>query len=154
MLELADIITWLPAFALVLMRVGGMMLSAPLFSSTTIPVRVRAILVAAIAVVVFPIVRPDMQHLPPTLLGTAVAAGAEMIIGLTVGLAVNLLFDLDCGSKSGQVRAKHINLGLDRRIPVGEEEVLNRLESFAGLAAYRHRRRGRGSGRLIANRLG
>jgi len=112
MLELADIITWLPAFALVLMRVGGMMLSAPLFSATTIPVRIKAILVAAIAVVVFPLVRPDMRHLPPTLLGTAVAAGAEMIIGLTVGLAVNLLFvGLQMGAS---LIAQQMGLGLAR----------------------------------------
>ncbi|MBN2581667.1 MAG: flagellar biosynthetic protein FliR [Planctomycetes bacterium] len=112
MLELAGVIKLLPAFALVLMRVGGMMLSAPLFSSSTIPVRVKTVFVAAIAVVVFPLVRPQMHDLPLTLLGTAVAAGAEMIVGLTIGLAVNLLFvGLQLGA---HMIAQQMGLGLAR----------------------------------------
>jgi flagellar biosynthetic protein FliR len=131
--QLADIFTWLPAFALVLMRLTGMMLSAPVFSSTTIPVRIKAVFLAAIAVVVFPLVRPHMHHLPPTLLGTAVAAGAEIIVGITIGMAVNLLF---VGIQAGaHLIAQQMGLGLARIFNPAMMEEDDLLAAFYVLVA-------------------
>ncbi len=56
MFELAKIVELLPSFALVLMRISGVMLTAPVFSATAIPVRVKALVVATITLVVFPLV--------------------------------------------------------------------------------------------------
>ena len=112
MFELARIVELLPAFALVLMRLTGVMLTAPVFSATAIPVRIKALIVATISLVVFPLVRADMTNLPTTLLGTAMAGGAELLVGLTIGLAVNLLFvALQLG---GQLIGQQMGLGLAR----------------------------------------
>lgn len=112
MFELAKIVGLLPAFALVLMRITGVMLTAPIFSAAAIPMRIKALLVATISMVVFPLVRIDMTKMPSTLLGTAAAGGTELLIGLTIGLAVNLLFvALQLG---GQVIAQQMGLGLAR----------------------------------------
>ena len=112
MFELARIVELLPSFALVLMRITGVMFTAPVFSAMAIPVRVKALLVATISLVVFPLVRADMANLPTTLLGTAMAGGAELLVGLTIGLAVNLLFvALQLG---GQLVGQQMGLGLAR----------------------------------------
>ena len=60
-LSLISLQLLLPSFLLVLFRVGGLTISAPMFSSQTIPFRVRAGLAFVIALMVFPLVPP----LPP-----------------------------------------------------------------------------------------
>lgn len=88
--EILEIPLWLPVFALVLFRLTGLMVGAPLLSSTVIPVRVRAALVLALAGLTFPLVRSQA----PADLGLAVLLPAlvgEFLIGLTVGLGVTIL---------------------------------------------------------------
>ena len=57
-LSLISIQLLLPSFVLVLFRVGGITLTAPMFSSQTIPTRLRVGLAFVIALMVFPIVGP------------------------------------------------------------------------------------------------
>ncbi len=60
----------LPAFAVVLARITGLMLSVPMFSSTQIPRLVKVWLAVSLALLTFPVVLPQ---LPATLsLGQAV----------------------------------------------------------------------------------
>jgi flagellar biosynthetic protein FliR len=87
---LLEVPFWFPTFALVLFRLTGLMLVAPIFGSTVIPVRVRAALTGALAVLIFPLVRGDA---PVDLsLSEAVVAGImEGMIGLSIGLGVVLV---------------------------------------------------------------
>ena len=75
MFDLSHIITLLPAFAVVLTRVSGLMLAAPLFSLSVIPPQVKAGLAALISLIIFPVVRPTMGQLPENLLGVVIACG-------------------------------------------------------------------------------
>jgi len=82
---------FLPAFMLVLFRVSGLMLTAPVFSSIALPVQVRALLAAAISLAVFPM---TLSWLPSQLTLAEVLVGmvGELAIGVLLGLAINLVF--------------------------------------------------------------
>jgi len=88
--EILEIPLWLPVFALVLFRLTGLVVGAPLLSSTVIPVRVRAALVLALAGLTFPLLRAQA----PTDISLAILLPAlvgEFLIGLTVGLGATIL---------------------------------------------------------------
>ena len=81
----------LPAFMLVLCRIGGLMLTAPVFSSMALPVQVRALLAAAISLAVFPMA---VTWLPTQMTVAAALAGllGELTVGVLLGLALQLVF--------------------------------------------------------------
>jgi flagellar biosynthetic protein FliR len=83
--------SFLSAMTLTLLRVGGMVLFAPFFSSTAIPMRVKAIFSGMVAFLVAPLV----AQLP----GARVNLGfssllGELAIGLVYGLALSLLNEM------------------------------------------------------------
>ncbi|UCD28313.1 MAG: flagellar biosynthetic protein FliR [Planctomycetota bacterium] len=82
---------FLPAFLLVLFRVGGLILAAPMFNSSVLPARIKTMIAVAISLAVFPMM---ISYVPASItLGSAVAGLAgELAIGLFIGLGVTLLF--------------------------------------------------------------
>ncbi len=87
---LFDILLALPVYALVLFRISGLMLTAPVFGSRAIPVRVRAALTLTVAAVVFPLVRGQAPA-EMTLSMALVGGVGEMMIGVIIGLAMGIL---------------------------------------------------------------
>lgn len=89
--ELANMSMILPAFALVLARISGLFIVAPILGSQVIPVRFRAAAAIALTMMVFPIVLPTIGvHLT---LATAVPGlVGELLVGVTLGLGMSLLF--------------------------------------------------------------
>jgi flagellar biosynthesis protein FliR len=72
-------------------RLSGLMLFAPFFGSVVIPARVKAILVLAITLVLFPVVgrqigAQDMAHWP-------LMVFTEFLIGVGMGIATNIVFE-------------------------------------------------------------
>ena len=89
--ELAQLLLLLPAFMLVFVRMGAMMVAAPIFSSAAVPVRVRAAFALVLACVMFPVVAPQLT----SNLSLSAALGAivcEMIIGTSLGFGISLVF--------------------------------------------------------------
>jgi len=80
-----------PIFLLVLFRFGGMVTLAPLLGATTIPIKVRLLLVLTLSIAVFPLV-PPVAVVPQSFPALAVAVGGEILIGITMGFALSLLF--------------------------------------------------------------
>jgi len=80
----------LAAMTLVLVRISGLMVFAPVFSSDGIPMRVKAVFVLAVSCVAAPVVsafpgaHPDLGVLP--VLG-------ELSVGLFFGLTLSLVFE-------------------------------------------------------------
>ncbi len=76
-------------FTLVLCRVGGLFLAAPLFSRSGVPVRARVLLAVAISICLLPVV-PAADTSGDA---AAVAAGlaGELAIGVAIGLLARLL---------------------------------------------------------------
>jgi flagellar biosynthetic protein FliR len=131
MFDLAFILTLLPSFALVMARISGLMLSAPVFSSSLVPGQVKIGLTVILSLMVFPLVRPGMTEIPDTLVGTALAMGGELLIGLTLGMAVNLLFT---GIQlAASMVSQQMGLGLARVFDPMMEEETDTLSEFYGL---------------------
>jgi flagellar biosynthetic protein FliR len=88
---LDDLLPFIPTFVLVFFRLAGMMLFAPLFGSSRIPRRVRALLVAVLAMSVTGNLGRAAQ-MPETTWGLAAAIGGEMVFGLAMGMVLSLVF--------------------------------------------------------------
>ena len=80
----------LPGFALVLFRVAGLALAAPMFSSQMVPARFRIGFALGAAAVMFPLVAPTIPG-DITLTTALVGVVGEMLIGLVIGLGVTLV---------------------------------------------------------------
>ncbi|MCK4658348.1 MAG: flagellar biosynthetic protein FliR [Phycisphaerae bacterium] len=100
---------FLPVYALILFRVAGLMMTAPLFGSSVIAVRIRVAIAVVLSMALFPVVAPTAPaHLG---LGDAVVGVVgEMMIGLIMGLALNvILVGPDLG---GMISGQQAGLGL------------------------------------------
>ena len=78
------------SFLLVVSRVGGLFVFAPLFSSNLIPRRAKAIAAAAIAIPITPVVAGGVE-VPDGVWDTALMLGGEMLIGLGFAFAIGVL---------------------------------------------------------------
>ncbi|MCH5273146.1 MAG: flagellar biosynthetic protein FliR [Lachnospiraceae bacterium] len=78
-------------FLLILVRISGFMVAAPLFSLRNIPMRAKAILAIAIAVLVFHVV-PYKEVEYSTTIGYALLVGSEMLAGVIMGFMANVAY--------------------------------------------------------------
>jgi flagellar biosynthetic protein FliR len=111
-------------FLLVLARVSAMMLLAPVFGSSALPARLRALLALALTALVVPLELDKHTALPATSLAYLVQLGAEGLIGLSLGLGVLILFSglqvagQIVGQMSGLQLGDVFSPGLDTNMPV------------------------------------
>ncbi len=84
-------LSMVPVFALVVFRLGGMMLFAPLFGSTRIPQRVRALLAVAMALGMVANVAPPPRW-PVSGWEWALGIGGEIFFGLAMGMVLSFVF--------------------------------------------------------------
>ena len=79
-------------FTLVLSRVSGLMMTAPIYGTQDIPVQVRALFAVAISLLVFPsqwgVSVPD----PENLVWYLVLVGSELAVGAALGWGVTIFF--------------------------------------------------------------
>lgn len=79
------------SFLVLVSRIGGLLAALPVFSGRTVPFKVKVALILVLGVVLSPVI-----HVPPALSPDPMflAAGlvSELLIGLTIGLAVRLFF--------------------------------------------------------------
>lgn len=78
-------------FLLILVRISGFMVAAPLFSLRNIPMRVKAIIAIAIAILVFHIV-PYREVTYSTTIGYALVVLSEMLAGIIMGFMANVAY--------------------------------------------------------------
>lgn len=81
----------LPLLALVLARITGLFLTAPLLNSSAVPLRVKVYLSLGISLVVL----PNILAMRPTVTGWAdlvTGIGVEMALGAVFGFVLNLMF--------------------------------------------------------------
>ncbi len=79
-------------FTLVLTRVSGLVIAAPVFGAGEVPVRVRAMLAVAVAVLIMPSQWHVAVEDPGTTLRYLVFLGSELAVGLCLGLGIAILF--------------------------------------------------------------
>jgi flagellar biosynthetic protein FliR len=86
-----DWTNFLAAMALVLVRISGMVVFAPFFSSTALPVRTKAVFVGAVAYLLAPLV----AALPQAQITISFSALlGELAVGLLYGLTLTLLTEM------------------------------------------------------------
>jgi flagellar biosynthetic protein FliR len=80
----------LPAFMLVLARISGLFIFAPIFSSKMIPVRAKLLVALGISFAATPIA--STQPVPDDTVAIATLVVKEIIIGSAIGLSVAVVF--------------------------------------------------------------
>ena len=88
---MTDWTTFLSGMTLALVRVSGVVMFAPFFSSTALPIRTKAVFVGAVAFLIAPVVAGLPQA--KTELGFAALLG-ELAVGLVYGLTLALLSEM------------------------------------------------------------
>jgi flagellar biosynthetic protein FliR len=89
---LADLAPQAALFMLIATRLSAMMAVAPVFSSRTIPVRVKAGLVIIVSWITLPLVAEQGGTVPDSAIALALLAGKEALLGLAFGLVAQFLF--------------------------------------------------------------
>ena len=72
-------------------RLTGIMLFAPFFGSAAIPARIKAVLVFALTVLLYPMLAHDMPTI--TISQWPMIVLSELVIGVVIGIATNIIFD-------------------------------------------------------------
>ncbi len=110
-MNLEPIINHVGPFLMVLFRLSGLAVFAPVVGSPLIPARVRLLLMFMFAIAIYPTLPGDQQapmNLDLLSLGPAIVA--ETMIGLTIGLIAALpMYAVQMG---GQVMGQQVGLGL------------------------------------------
>jgi flagellar biosynthetic protein FliR len=88
---MADWNTFLSAMTLALVRVSGMVAVAPFFSSKVLPMRAKAVFVAAVAFLLAPLVA-ELPHAKATIDFSALLG--ELAVGLVYGLSLALMNEM------------------------------------------------------------
>jgi flagellar biosynthetic protein FliR len=78
------------AFSILLVRIAGIISVFPILNTATIPMPVKAGLVTMLGLVLTPLIQ--LPSLPSNPVTVVAGIGSEFLIGLTIGLAVRLLF--------------------------------------------------------------
>ena len=139
---LATFYSFLPAGLLVLFRMGGLVMTAPLFSSNAIPMRVRVYLAVSLAVVLAPVVWPTLPA-DVTLRGALVGTAGELLMGMMLGLTVSLVFvgvelgGLMIGRQAGIALAQIFNPAMEAQTTVlGQLYFMTALVIFLALNGH------------------
>lgn len=100
-----------PVFLLILFRLGGMLLSAPIFAGGHVPVPFKVGLALCLAVSLYPLLGKGVllaREMAPWSLGLSIVG--EVAVGLVIGLAARLLF---VGvSLAGELAGVQMGLGM------------------------------------------
>ena len=84
------VLNFVPVYVLVVFRLAGLALYAPLFGSARIPRQIRVLLLLILAAGVAPSVA--MPKLPDTTWGLALGIGGEIAFGLAMGMVLSFTF--------------------------------------------------------------
>lgn len=109
--SLENLLPHIPAWLLVLFRLTGIFIFAPMFGSNLVPVRVKVMLALVLSFCVYPIV-PVATPLELSLGQLPMIVGSELLIGLIIGYGASLpLVALQMG---GMMIGQQLGLGLAR----------------------------------------
>src|SRR3972149_7021949 len=111
-------------FTLVLARVAGLTMTAPIFGTNDVPLRIRGFLAAALALLILPSQWHAAIECPGNAVYYLVLLGSEALIGACLGLGVLILIhgmtlagEL-VGQASGLTLADVFDPALDENVPL------------------------------------
>ena len=79
-------------FLLLTIRIGAIVLSLPLLGSRNVPAQLKILFILMLGVALYPLVQLQQVVIPQRLGHLALVVVSEMLIGLTIGFVVQLLF--------------------------------------------------------------
>jgi flagellar biosynthesis protein FliR len=106
-------LNFIPIYVLVLFRIAGMMIWAPLLGSTQIPKRVKALIACVLAASITPTLNIHVA-IPQDTWTLAVAIGGEIAFGAAVGLILSLIFV--AGQWAGEIIGQQMGLNLGQTL--------------------------------------
>ena len=124
-------------FTLVLTRVSGLTMTAPIYGTKEVPMQVRALLAVALAVLITPGQWDTAIEYPENTINYMVFVGAELLIGVCLGLGVLLLLSgvylagQLIGRVGGLMLADVFDPGLQTSVP-----TISRLLYLVTLAVF------------------
>lgn len=125
--------TLIAVFSLVLARVSGLVVVAPVFGARQAPVHTKVGLAVAISLIITPLQVDRAQALPSSLIVFGLLVGREALVGLAVGFAVSLVFTgVQIGS---QLLGVQIGFGLGGLLNPASGADSGVLDSFFSVLA-------------------
>ena len=85
-------VTSFQVYLLILVRMLGMFVVAPLFSSGLIPFRIRSVFALYIAACIFPMIAPVMGGVEENMYVYALSIVSEAVTGILIGFLVSIIF--------------------------------------------------------------
>jgi len=122
-------------FLFVFVRTTSIVLLAPVFGTSTIPLRVKLGLIVLLSGVLFPLIAP--VPMPQDLLGLTLGIGAEVSIGAVIGLSTRFVFA--SFEFAGQVVGFQMGLGMANVYdPINSAQitVLGKLMSIISMLVF------------------
>lgn len=104
----AEITAWVGAVLWPFLRIGAMLVAAPLFGAGTVTVRVRLALAFVLALLIAPLLPPMPEVEPLSGAGLMIAA-QQVLIGVTIGFVLQMVFS--AMSQAGETIALSMGLG-------------------------------------------
>ena len=98
-------------FILILLRVGGLVVSSPIFGRVNIPQRVRVCLVVAVSYLFFTIFPQTTELHYTSLIGFLLVCAGEVLLGIALAFVTNIFFTLTAYT-AGQVIDMQIGYGI------------------------------------------
>jgi flagellar biosynthetic protein FliR len=84
---------YIAVFGLVLARVGGVLVAAPVFGARQVPAQTKIGLAVVLSLIITPLQIGRAPVIPPGAVAFGLLVGRELLVGLAVGFAVALIFN-------------------------------------------------------------
>jgi flagellar biosynthetic protein FliR len=124
----------LQVFFLIFLRVGAILMSMPILKSKSIPVLFKMGLALAASILLFPLLERAAFAVPGHLGNYAVGAIGEILLGISIGMAVNLIF---VGLQmAGQISGYQMGLAIAHVMDPSAGEQVPLLSQFYQLFAF------------------
>lgn len=124
----------LQVFFLIFLRVGAILMSMPILKSKSIPILFKMGLALAVSILLFPLLERAAFAVPGHLGSYALGAIGEILIGISIGMAVNLVF---VGLQmAGQISGYQMGLAIAHVMDPSAGEQVPLLSQFYQLFAF------------------
>ena len=124
--------SWLLPFTFVFARVAGLTMTAPIYGTSDVPVQIRALIAAALALLIVPLQGPTAASYG-SLPQYGLMLGVEAAIGACLGLGVLVL--LHSMTLAGEMIAQESGLGIAEMFDPTIEENVSQFSRLMFLVA-------------------
>lgn len=134
MISLSIPLDTLQVFFLIFLRIGAILMSMPVLKSRSIPVLFKAGLALGASIVLYPLLDRTAFAVPDHLGSFALGAVSEVLLGISIGMAVNLIF---VGLQmAGQISGYQMGLAIARVMDPSAGQQVPLLSQFFQLFAF------------------